>query len=90
MPKVLIQFEESTLEAIDRIAPAAKRKRADFIRAAVKDAIFRYEQERMREAYRLQPDSAQDAGAWELPHERTDSGVSRTRRRPADSSSDAR
>jgi metal-responsive CopG/Arc/MetJ family transcriptional regulator len=69
MPQVLIDFEEATLQAIDRIAPAAKRKRAEFIRNAVKDAIFRYERERMREAYRLQPDSAADAGAWELPEE---------------------
>jgi metal-responsive CopG/Arc/MetJ family transcriptional regulator len=69
MPNVLIQFEEATLEAIDRIAPAAKRKRADFIRNAVKEAIFRHDQERMREAYRLQPDSAQDAGEWDQPEE---------------------
>ena len=68
MPQVLIQFETATLEAIDRIAPAAKRKRADFIRKAVKDAIFLHEQTRMREAYRLQPDSA-DADIWELPEE---------------------
>ena len=68
MPQVLIQFETATLEAIDRIAPAAKRKRADFIRKAVKDAIFLHEQTRMREAYRLQPDSA-DADTWELPEE---------------------
>ena len=69
MQKVLIQFEDATLEAIDRIAPAAKRKRAEFIRSAVKDAIFRYEQERMREAYCLMPDSAQGADPWELPEE---------------------
>ena len=68
MPQVLIQFETATLEAIDRIAPAAKRKRADFIRKAVKDAIFLHEQTRMREAYRLQPDSG-DADIWELPEE---------------------
>ena len=69
MREVLIQFEEVTLEAIDRIASAAKRKRADFIRSAVKDAIFRYEQERMKEAYRLHPESAQDADPWDLPEE---------------------
>ena len=57
MPQVLIQFETATLEAIDRIVPAAKRKRADFIRKAVKDAIFLHEQTRMKEAYLLQPDS---------------------------------
>lgn len=55
------------MKPIDPIAPAAKRKRADFIRKAVKDAIFRDEQERMREAYRRQPDSAQEAGSWVLP-----------------------
>ena len=68
MPQVLVQFEKATLEAIDRIAPAAKRKRADFIRKAVKDAIFLHEQTRMREAYGVQPDAA-DANIWELPEE---------------------
>ena len=69
MPQVLIQFDQATLKAIDRIAPAAKRKRADFIRRAVKDEIFRLETERMREAYRLQPDSAENADKWDLPEE---------------------
>lgn len=67
MPRVLIHFDEATLKAIDRIAPAAKRKRADFIRDAVKDEIFRLETARMREAYRLQPDSAADFNTWDLP-----------------------
>ncbi|MGA7237551.1 MAG: hypothetical protein WBY44_17835 [Bryobacteraceae bacterium] len=69
MSQVLIHFDEATLRAIDRIAPAARRKRADFIRQAVKDAIFREETERMREAYRLQPDSAEGAESWDLPEE---------------------
>ncbi len=69
MPQVLIQFDDATLKAIDRIAPAAKRKRADFIRRAVKDAIFRQETDRMREAYRLQPDSVEGSDTWELPEE---------------------
>jgi hypothetical protein len=67
MSQVLINFDEATLKAIDRIAPAAKRKRADFIRQAVKDAIFRKETEKMREAYLLQPDSADGSETWELP-----------------------
>jgi metal-responsive CopG/Arc/MetJ family transcriptional regulator len=69
MPQVLIQFDEATLRAIDRIAPAAKRKRADFIRKAVKDAIFQRETDRMREAYLRQPDSVEEAGVWELPED---------------------
>jgi metal-responsive CopG/Arc/MetJ family transcriptional regulator len=35
MSQISIHFDEATLKAIDRIAPAAKRKRADFIRQAV-------------------------------------------------------
>ena len=69
MPQVLVYFDDATLEAIDRIAPAAKRKRAEFVRQAVKDAIFRKETERMREAYRLQPDSVEGSETWELPEE---------------------
>ena len=69
MPQVLVHFDEATLQAIDRIAPAAKRQRADFIRRAVKDALFLRETERMREAYRLQPDAVESAEVWELPEE---------------------
>jgi predicted transcriptional regulator len=69
MPQVLIHFDEATLKAIDRIAPAAKRKRADFIRRAVKDAIFRQETDRMRKAYLLQPDTSEGSDTWELPEE---------------------
>jgi metal-responsive CopG/Arc/MetJ family transcriptional regulator len=69
MPQVLVHFDESTLQAIDQIAPAAKRKRAGFIRKAVKEAIFQRETERMREAYLLQPDSAGEADTWDSPEE---------------------
>lgn len=69
MPQVLVHFDDATLKAIDRVAPAAKRQRADFIRTAVKDALFLRETERMREAYRLQPDTVDDSGFWELPEE---------------------
>lgn len=69
MPQVLIHFDEATLKAIDRVAPAAKRKRADFIRRAVKDAIFQQDTDRMRKAYQLQPDTGEGSDAWELPEE---------------------
>ncbi len=67
MPQVLVHFDEATLQAIDRVAPAAKRQRADFIRRAVKDALFALETDRMREAYRLQPDTSDGADVWEQP-----------------------
>jgi len=69
MPRAVIHFEEAILKAIDRIAPATKRGRADFIRHAVKDELFRLETARMREAYRLQPDPAEDSDTWDLSKE---------------------
>ena len=66
MPQVLVHFDEATLQAIDRVAPAAKRKRADFIRRTVKDALFLRETERMREAYRVQSDVTESAEVWEV------------------------
>lgn len=67
MPQVLVHFDEATLQAIDRVAPKASRKRAEFIRSAVKDALFHLETERMRLAYLRQPDTAEGADKWELP-----------------------
>ena len=67
MPQILVHLDEATIQAIDRIAPGAKRKRADFIRKAVKDAIVQRQTERMREAYRVQSDSVDDADSWDAP-----------------------
>lgn len=69
MPHVLVKFEQATLDALDRIVPRASRGRAEFIRKAVKDAIFRHEQERMRQAYTKLSDSAEPAPDWELPED---------------------
>jgi metal-responsive CopG/Arc/MetJ family transcriptional regulator len=64
MPSILIQLDEPLLRALNKVAPAAKRKRAEFIRNAVREAIRRHEYEQIRQAYLRQPDSAQDAGDW--------------------------
>jgi hypothetical protein len=69
MPQVLVHFDEATLHAIDRVAPVARRQRADFIRKAVKDALFLQQIAHMREACRLQPDHAEAADVRELPEE---------------------
>ena len=47
----------------------AHHEPAEIIRNAVKVAAFQHDQEQVREAYRLQPDSAQDVDPWELPEE---------------------
>jgi len=64
MPSILIQLDEPLLRSLNKIAPAAKRQRAEFIREAVKQAIRRREYEQIREAYLKQPDSAEDADDW--------------------------
>jgi metal-responsive CopG/Arc/MetJ family transcriptional regulator len=64
MPSILIQLDERLLRSLNKVAPAAKRQRAEFIRQAVKEAIRKREYEAIREAYRLQPDSPDDADDW--------------------------
>jgi len=64
MPSILVELDDATYRALDRIAPAAKRKRTQFVREAVKAAIRKQEFAKMREAYRKQPDSAAEADDW--------------------------
>lgn len=64
MPSILIQIDDALMESLDKVAPAAKRQRAEFIRQAVKEAIRKREYQAIREAYLRQPDSASDADDW--------------------------
>jgi hypothetical protein len=52
------------LRSLNKVAPAAKRQRAEFIRQAVKEAIRKREYEAIREAYLSQPDSGDEADDW--------------------------
>lgn len=64
MPSILIQLDEALLQSLNKVAPAAKRQRAEFIRQAVRDAVRAREYAAMREAYLRQPDSAEVADDW--------------------------
>ena len=64
MPSIRIDLDDGLLRSLNKVAPARKRKRAEFVRQALKDAIRRYEYEKIREAYLAQPDSAMDADDW--------------------------
>jgi metal-responsive CopG/Arc/MetJ family transcriptional regulator len=61
--------DEHTLAALNRIASPGKRKRADFVRRAIRKAIRRVEYRAMREPYRKQPDFLFDAEDWSTPEE---------------------
>lgn len=69
MPAVLVHLDESTLQALNRLAPTASRKRAEFIRCAIRKAIRDHEFARMRQAYAAQPDSEQEADDWSTAEE---------------------
>ena len=64
MASILIQVDEETLRALDQIAPVAKRQRAEFIRQAIKTALWRAEEERTRRAYQAHPDTESEADDW--------------------------
>jgi predicted transcriptional regulator len=69
MKALLVQLDDPTYRALNRIAPAKKRQRSQFIREAVRKAILDAEYERIRQAYLAQPDSADDADDWSSPEE---------------------
>ncbi|MGA2597060.1 MAG: ribbon-helix-helix protein, CopG family [Bryobacteraceae bacterium] len=64
MKQLLIQLDEPTLAALNRVASPGKRQRSEFVRQAIRKAIRQAEYRAMREAYRKQPDSALDADDW--------------------------
>jgi gamma-glutamyl:cysteine ligase YbdK (ATP-grasp superfamily) len=64
MKSLLVQMDEPTLRALKRVAPAAKRQRAEFVRSAIRKAIRETEEERTRRAYFEQPDSEAEADDW--------------------------
>lgn len=64
MKSLLVQLDEPIYRAFNRIAPATKRKRAEFVRTAIRKAIRETEEERTRRAYMEQPDTETEADDW--------------------------
>ena len=64
MKSLLVQLDEPTYRALNRVAPAAKRQRAEFVRSAIRKAIRQTEEERTRLAYLKRPDSEAEADDW--------------------------
>ena len=69
MKSLLVQIDEPTYRALNRVAPAAKRQRAEFVRAAIRKAIRETEEARTRQAYLEQPDSETEADDWSTSEE---------------------
>jgi predicted transcriptional regulator len=62
MPSVLIRLDDSTYRALNSVAE--KRRRAEFIRRAITQAIREEEYARIRRAYEAQPDTDFVADDW--------------------------
>jgi predicted transcriptional regulator len=79
MKQLLIEIEDDLATRLERVAPGRSRKRSEFVRTAIRKALWDLEEELTAEAYRRTPDSEEDAyiepRAWE-PRE------SRRARRP--------
>jgi hypothetical protein len=69
MKQILLEVDDRLAERLEAIAPARSRKRSEFLRRAIQEAIWAMEEEATREAYARQPApderSGFDASVWE-------------------------
>jgi predicted transcriptional regulator len=69
MKQLLIEVEDEVAERLEAVAPARSRRRSEFVRTAIRRALWELEERATAEAYRRQPDRAADApivpAAWE-------------------------
>ncbi|MBI3049308.1 MAG: hypothetical protein HYY76_13470 [Acidobacteria bacterium] len=81
MKALLIELDDEVVAKLEQVAPGRSRRRSEFIRMAVRRALWDLEEQATADAYRRQPDSAVDAyvdpGVWEP---RPQSGRPRSRR----------
>ena len=69
MKQILIELDDDTVARLEAIAPARSRKRSDFIRFAIRRAIWDRDEAEIEASYRARPDDEPvyfDAEAWEV------------------------
>mgnify|MGYP001598032001 CR=1 FL=1 len=62
MKQILLEVDDRMAAKLEAIAPARSRKRSEFLRKAIQQAIWDIEEAATREAYERQPDSAEPPG----------------------------
>ena len=81
MKTLIVELDDEVAGKIELVAPARSRQRSEFIRNALLKALWEIEERATAEAYRQQPDFAEDAyvnpDVWEA---RPKSRRKRTRR----------
>ena len=81
MKQLLIEVDDDLASKLEKVAPGRSRRRSEFIRYAIRQALWDLEEKRTAEAYKQQPDSEDesylDPRVWETPSKRP-----ATRRKP--------
>lgn len=75
MKQLLIEIEDDLAERLEEVAPSRSRRRSEFIRRAIRKALWELEERATAEAYARIPDRAEDAfvdpSTWEsVPRDR--------------------
>ena len=67
MVQFLIELDDETAAKLEKVAPARSRRRSEFVREAIREALWAREEAVTREAYLAAPDNEAilDASTWE-------------------------
>ena len=69
MKTLIVELEDEVAERLESVAPGRSRQRSEFIRNAIRKALWEIEEQSTAEAYRQQPDSGeytyQNPDLWE-------------------------
>jgi predicted transcriptional regulator len=57
MKQLLIEVDDDLAAKLEKVAPARSRRRSEFIRCAMRQALWDLEEQKMAEAYKRLPDS---------------------------------
>jgi len=74
MKQLLVEVDDELATQLEKVAPARSRRRSEFIRCAIRQALWDLEERWTAEAYKQQPDSEDevylDPRVWERPSKR--------------------
>jgi hypothetical protein len=74
MKQLLVEVDDELAAELERIAPGRSRRRSEFIRCAIRQALWDVEEQKTAAAYKRQPDSEDevylDPHVWETPSKR--------------------
>jgi predicted transcriptional regulator len=69
MKQILVELDDQLAQTLQRVAPAQSRMRSQFVRDAIRKALWEREEARTAAAYRAEPDSTDpvyvDPEVWE-------------------------